>query len=109
MSDICIVCGFPAEQHVVELRCGIAHTVVRGVGGKLLHRCSEAAAAREYTRGELARMQTIVRSLRYRAGRAWKRDQLQYSTALDDYSNKVEADRNRLLAYFKQWYSWGEE
>jgi hypothetical protein len=109
MADICAVCGFPIEQHAVELRCGVAHTVVRGVDGRLLHSCSQSAGDREYTRGELARMQTIVRSLRYRAGRAWKRDQYQYSIALDDYSNKVEADRKKLLAYLDQWYPWTEK
>jgi len=108
MADICVVCGFPAEQHAVELRCGIAHTVVRGVDGKLLHRCSEVAADREYTRGELARMQTIIRSLRNRAGRARKRGNSMPTVALADYASKVEADRNRILAYFEQWYPWTE-
>lgn len=104
--DICRVCGFPAEQHTIELRSGVAHTVMRGAGGKLLSCCSGASGDRHYVLGELSQMLRIVRSLRWHAGRARTRGNDMTAMALADYAGKIAAERERLLANYQQWYPW---
>lgn len=108
-SDICKVCGLPLDTHRIELRGGVAHTVARDrETNRILFWCSEADCDRSYTVGQIATLRTIVRSLRYMAGRARTKGDKTRAAALADYSFKVEADRDRLIGNLAKWYSWKE-
>lgn len=105
-TTTCRICGFPAAQHTVELADGVAHTVVRGVDGKTLSCCSTEAASRDYLRGEISRLRTIVRSLRNRAGRAWRKEQDERARALEVYAVFIERERDWLIDAEARWYEW---
>lgn len=94
-EEVCEVCGLPIDQHAIILRNGVAHTIVPGKST-----CSAAAGDREYTRGQIAEMLTIIRSLRYMAGR----DGVQ---SLRTYSDIVAKKRDTLISRAQRWYPWG--
>lgn len=95
IDPTCQVCGLSVDQHIIVLRDGVAHTAVPGRGS-----CSGVAGDREYTRGRLAEIQTIIRSLRYMAGR----DGVQ---ALRTYSDIVAKKREKLIRDTQKWFPWG--
>ena len=107
LTDICRVCGLPAERHVVEIRSGIAQTVVRDADGRFLKSCSASEADRQSALARLAVLQSIVRSLRWHAGRARRQYQHDRAEVLEDRAFAVEADRKKILAQFDGWYPWG--
>lgn len=95
-QPICRVCGFPLDQHMLELRWGVAQAIVRGVDGKALHHCSESAADLNHVQGRIAALETTVRALRWHAGRLRTKDQTWGPMTLDHYSNKLARDITRL-------------
>ena len=96
----CEVCGAPLGAHTMALRNGVAHTI--GHDGMC---CSGVAGDREYTRGQLAQMLTIIRSLRYVAGR--ERLLRARSMALREYSDMVANQREKLIRQAQRWFPWG--
>jgi len=92
---VCEVCGLPAERHTIEIRGGVAHAVVPDRSS-----CSGIAGDREYIRGRLAQMLTIIRSLRYIAGR----DQI---AELREYSDIVVDQRDKLIRQAQRGFPWG--
>jgi hypothetical protein len=68
MSDqICKVCAQPLAAHVLTLRDGVAHTAV-AMDGRM-QSCSKQDANYNWYWADVCRLNTIIRSLRYRAGR----------------------------------------
>lgn len=105
----CKVCGLPLDAHQVGFRGGVAHAVARDrETNHILSWCSETDRDRSYTVGQIATLRTIVRSLRYMAGRARTKGDESRAAALADYSFKVETDRDRLIGNLARWYSWKE-
>lgn len=102
----CRVCGFPIDQHTVELRGGVAHAVYSADDGTLIVRCSLEYAERERLSGEIDRLRTIVRSLRNRAGRAYTKQQWSKGVTLGEYADFVAAERDRLIEIEARWYAW---
>lgn len=94
-EPICEVCGAPLAEHTMALRFGVAQTI-----GKDGICCSGISGEREYFRGQLAEMLTIIRSLRYIAGR----DSLR---SLNEYSDRVEQKRETLMRRVAKWFPWG--
>lgn len=65
MTDpICLVCGQPLAAHRLTLWGGVAHTVAPN--GRL---CSRDEGERQEYIGRIRILKTIIRSLRWRAGR----------------------------------------
>lgn len=98
----CEVCGAPLAKHTMALRDGVAQTI--GRDGLC---CSGVSGDREYTRGQIAQMLTIVRSLRYMAGRLANAGWRQQSAALRDYSEGLADRREKLCRDAAKWYPWG--
>jgi hypothetical protein len=82
----CKVCGQPLAAHELRFHNGVAGT-----------RCSYSEADRQYFVGEINRLMTIRRSLRWRGGR---------DSALWEYSNFVERERLRLLKLLARYFPW---
>jgi hypothetical protein len=103
-DQICRICGQPLERHQLMLWQGVAHTVVRDEQGRVAHHCSRHAGEGDYFNGQVQILQSIVRSLRNRAGRlrtlgrSWSPDDL------DEYSNKLADDIERLQGYLEKYY-----
>lgn len=106
MSEICRVCRRPLDEHAIELRDGVAHTVVYEGGRRRF--CSAADGERQYSVGQAVLLLTLVRSLRMLAGRSRTAGQEARAAALTDYSYKLEADRQRLIRNLGKWYAWKE-
>lgn len=104
MNETCCVCGQPLVAHFLELRSGVAHTGV--YEGNAQRHCSAVEGDRQYTLGQIAMLRTIVRSLRYMAGRRRTRGDETSAAALIDYSYKVEASRDKMIRNLAQWYPW---
>lgn len=56
--------------------------------------------------GEIEQLRTTIRSLRYRAGRMRTTGTPWDADDLVDYSDKLAADRERLLGYDVEYYGW---
>lgn len=63
-NAICLVCGQPLEAHRLQLWHGVAHTVAPDGSS-----CSRNDTERHGYVGEINTLQTVIRSLRWRAGR----------------------------------------
>lgn len=111
MSDqpICKVCGFPLDQHSLELRWGVAQAIVRGADGKALHHCSEAAADLNHIQGRIASLETVVRALRWHAGRLRTKNRVWASDDLVTHSDKLARDLHQLLIVIHKHYRWAQE
>lgn len=105
-TPTCRICSLPLAQHWVALVDGAAHTVVRGTNGETIAYCSLEYASRERLQGEIDRLGMIVRSLKNRAGRAWRREEDERAGALEQYAGLIAGQRDRLIAGEEEWYSW---
>lgn len=106
---ICKVCGFPIESHEVRIRWGVAHTFVRGADEKVLWSCSEAANDYNDFRGQITTLTTIVRSLRWRAGRLRSQNTTWRDDDLDTWADKIARDIARLQRLIVEHYAWTQE
>lgn len=106
---ICKVCGFPIEEHELRIRWGVAHTFVRGADGNVLTSCSEAANDYNDFRGQITALTTIVRSLRWRAGRLRTQGTTWHDYDLDIWANKLAHDIERLRRLIVEHYGWTQE
>lgn len=99
MQSICLVCGQPLEAHRIQMWGGVAHTVA--LGGKL---CSLDESERQQYIGQIRALQTVIRSLRWRAGRL-RRDSarwddenlLRYS---DHWQQQIDRYEQTLTSYY---------
>jgi hypothetical protein len=107
--QICKVCGFPLDQHEVMLRWGIAHTAARDVDGRITHWCSEAAVDYSDFHGQIQALTTIVRSLRWRAGRLRSQGTVWHNYDLEYWATKIARDIERLQKLVVEHYSWTKE
>lgn len=98
----CLICKQPEFAHRIAFWDGVAHTIAPSVDGRMAH-CSREYSDIEHLRGQIQALMTIVRSLRWRAGRmrtlggCWEPDDL------DEYSNKVMTDIERLERLIREW------
>lgn len=106
---VCKVCGFPLDQHSVELRWGVAQAIVRGPDGKRLWACSEATNDYNDFRGQISTLGTMVRSLRWRAGRLRSKQAHWQDYDLDLWANKLERDIQRLRKLVVEHYGWSQD
>lgn len=103
MADTCRFCGHPADDHFVVIRNGVAHTGVYEGDRRIL--CSLDEASRHFMFGEIWALQTIVRSLRYRAGRLRNAGRTWTHEHVNEYADKVARDRESLIGYEQRYYS----
>jgi hypothetical protein len=108
-SPICRVCGFPLDQHALEVYRGAAHAVMRGTDGKVIRHCSQAAGDYTYTLGQMAELSTIVRSLRWRAGRLRSQGTVWHNYDLEYWATKIARDIERLQRQIVEHYGWTQE
>lgn len=87
----CKVCGQPLAAHELIFHYGVAGT-----------RCSHSEADRQYLVGEINRLASIRRSLRWCAGR-WPNGYV-----LDDYAEIVERERLRLKKLLARCFPWSK-
>ena len=105
---ICKVCGQPLDQHELVTRWGVAHAGWRDLGGRLTA-CSEAVADYNQISGRIDALTTIVRSLRWHAGRLRTKGATWDADDLDTQSNKFSRDIDRLLRNTQEYYAWTKE
>lgn len=102
MSDnvlMCRVCNRPIIEHRLVQYNGVAHT--QSPAGNYM--CSRVDGERLTFVGEINTLRTIVRSLRWRAGRMrpggeWTPDDL------DEYSNHWQKRIDRYLRIIEEYY-----
>lgn len=105
MSEtICKVCGCALDDHFVVLRSGTAHTGVNIDNRPRF--CSEEEAERQHLMGRIGALQTIIRSLRNRAGRLHNRGQFWTPEHLGIYADNLAKDRERLIGFEQRYYPW---
>lgn len=98
-TDTCAVCGHMLALHRVELWGGVAHTV--GPSGR---RCSRGEVERMHFVGQIDILRTVIRSLRWRAGRLrttiarWDEEDLMC------YSDHWQQRLDRYLAILEEYY-----
>lgn len=98
-TDTCAVCGHMLALHRVELWDGVAHTV--GPDGR---RCSREATERERFVGQVDMLRTIIRSLRWHAGRLRTNDERWDAGHLIDYSDHWQKRLDRYLRILDEYY-----
>lgn len=97
----CKVCNQPIADHHIVSSYGVAQ--VKSPDGE--YQCSSLYGERLQFVGEINTLRTIIRSLRWRAGRMrpggeWTPDDL------DAYSDHWERRLNRLLTIVREYYPW---
>lgn len=103
-STTCKVCGQDLSVHHFVMRNGVAHAAVF-VDGRS-RSCSEIDADHHYTLGEIAILHTIIRSLRWRAGRLRTTESHWNADDLLIYSDKLQADRDRFVGFDVKYHEW---
>jgi hypothetical protein len=107
-SEICRVCGKNLDQHFLDFYDSTAHAGSYDDAGRPRH-CSVLYAERRGFVDDCNRLQTIIRSLRYRSGRLWRQGVWDHANLLSEYARLLEKDRERVLGLLKRWYTWEEK
>jgi len=102
--SLCRICGQLAALHSIEMVDGVAHTVSHSPAGRRVL-CSLEAGSHERMLGELDQMRTIIRSLRNRAGRAYRQDRTGWGDALSNYAAVVEQKKIQLIRRDLRWHA----
>lgn len=106
--DACKVCGKPLYEHHVVLLWGVAHAAVRRENGTW-DSCSERSSDYYHIAGRLAARETIVRSLRWHAGRLRTKNAEWLAHDLDRYADKIARDIDKLIRATRDYYAWAKE
>lgn len=98
-EPICLVCGQPLEVHQVQLWGGVAHTIAPDG-----HWCSRDEGERLMYVGEINILRTVIRSLRWRAGRL-RRDNARWDDEnLLRYSDHWQQRIDRYMDTLERYY-----
>lgn len=104
----CRMCGKGLDEHFMVIRSGVAHTGSYDEAGSPRY-CSALAGEREYLRGELSRLQTVIGSLKVLAGRMRNTGGQWDFWDLQRYASRWERERERLIGYEKRYYAEKED
>lgn len=99
-NAICLVCGQPLAAHRLQLYGGVAHTVAPDGSS-----CSRNDSERQGFVGEINILRTIIRSLRWRAGRLRTSNARWDDEHLLRYSDHWQQRIDRYLSILDAYYS----
>jgi hypothetical protein len=103
MSSICRICGQPLAVHTLEFVDGTAHAVGRDSAGRRVL-CSLELASHYHLLGEIEQAKSTIRSLKNRAGRAYRQGHDVRGDTLWDYIAVVERRLSGLLRSESWWH-----
>lgn len=106
-QHVCKVCGQLLADHFLVLRCGVAHTAILDSQGRA-RSCSDMESERMYYQGRIQALITIVRSLRWHAGRLRTKDGAWRCWELGRYASKKAAEVEGLERMAEENYSWSK-
>lgn len=101
---VCKVCGKICSAHTVQFRWGIAHAGTY-TDGRFVP-CSERHAEHQYTLAQVWELETLVRSLRWNAGRMRTKGKVWTPDDLDERSNKAVKRMDMLRRQIAEYYPW---
>jgi hypothetical protein len=108
-EEICRVCGKSLDDHALILRSGVAHAGSYDADGRLRD-CSEHDCDVHYILGRLATLRTIMRSLRWHAGRMANTGGQEWGPDdISEQADKYERDVNRQLSTIHKYYAWSKK
>ena len=96
-KSMCRVCGAALENHVITIQKGIPHAGRLTDDGKV-RSCSQELYRQGYGAGCVATLRTIIRSLRWHAGRLQTLGDTWRPWQLRAYADKLMADVTALEA-----------
>lgn len=107
-SQVCKVCGKPLAVHHLMLYWGIAQAAIYDDRGRS-RPCSQIAAEYLHIEGRIQTLITIVRSLRWHAGRLRTKDANWRADDLDRQADKFERQIATIERNTGEHYAWAKE
>lgn len=110
MSDktTCKVCKQPLAVHHLVLIWGVAHAAVYDGSGHS-RPCSEIASDWSHIQGRIQALESVIRSLRWHAGRL-RTNNRQWDTGdLADYSDRWAKQIEQLIGNTQEYYAWAKD
>lgn len=104
---ICKICGKLCSAHTVQIKWGIAQAGTYDADGRF-DSCSARQAEYEHNWGRRSELQTLVRSLRWRAGRLRTQNSVWTADDLDERANKAVKIIEMLEGHVELYYPWAE-
>jgi hypothetical protein len=101
-DDTCRVCGLLLALHSVKLIDGVAHTIV--FDGSHRHSCSAVAGERQFQLGRLDALLTVIRALRWQAGRMRNSGRTWSHEQIAAYADRLQRDRERLIRAEQEYF-----
>lgn len=109
MSDppVCKVCGKPCSAHTVHFRWGVAHAGTWDANARF-NSCSERYAEYEHNWGRRQELETLIRSLRWHAGRLRSRNAVWTAEDLIKRSDQAVKLLEMLQRHVAEYWPWAE-
>lgn len=107
-APVCKVCGKLCSAHTVQFRWGVAHAGTYDAQDRF-DSCSERHADYQHIWGRISAMETVVRSLRWHAGRLDTKDKQWSADDLRMHANKVVKQIEQLIKVTQHYYAWAKK